>query len=236
MAVEDDRQQEEAKEAAATTTTALSREDLPSYELISKECERDGGEPTTNSVMKLKKKSNYRDRQFRGTAMEYEHALNLSTTVCVGNLSFFTTEEQIWDLFCQASSAPKPHAVKKITMGLNRETKTPCGFCFVEFHTRSAAEQAVAWVSGRILDDRAIRVDIDWGFQEGRQYGRGKSGGQVRDEYRMDYDEGRGGYGVQANAEQKVQEEMERQAKRRRTNTPGEGGDTNPRFREERGD
>ena len=110
--------------------------------------------------------------------------------------SFYTTEEQIWELFSQASGAPKPHSVKRITMGLNRENKTPCGFCFVEFHTRRAAEQAVAWVSGRILDDRAIRVDIDWGFREGRQYGRGKSGGQVRDEYRMDYDEGRGGYSV----------------------------------------
>jgi len=29
------------------------------------------------------------------------------------------------------------------------------------------------------LDDRPIRVDFDWGFQEGRQWGRGRSGGQV---------------------------------------------------------
>lgn len=40
-----------------------------------------------------------------------------------------------------------------------------------------------------------IRVDWDAGFIEGRQYGRGKTGGQVRDEYRTDYDAGRGGYG-----------------------------------------
>ena len=33
------------------------------------------------------------------------------------------------------------------------------------------------------------------GFVEGRQYGRGKSGGQVRDEYRLDFDLGRGGFG-----------------------------------------
>ncbi len=33
------------------------------------------------------------------------------------------------------------------------------------------------------------------GFVEGRQFGRGKHGGQVRDEYRTDYDVGRGGYG-----------------------------------------
>lgn len=38
-------------------------------------------------------------------------------------------------------------------------------------------------------------MDRDPGFREGRQYGRGKSGGQVRDEYRMDFDLGRGGFG-----------------------------------------
>ena len=35
------------------------------------------------------------------------------------------------------------------------------------------------FMSGTILDDRPIRVDFDWGFQEGRQWGRGRSGGQV---------------------------------------------------------
>jgi nuclear cap-binding protein subunit 2 len=173
---------------------------LPTPALTSQECDNQHAHSSSdlisNSLLKLKRPSNYRDRQFRGTAMEYEHALNLSTTVYIGNLSFYTTEEQIWELFSQVSTAPKPHAVRRVTMGLNREMKTPCGFCFVEFHTRKGAEQAVAWVSGRILDDRAIRVDIDWGFREGRQFGRGKSGGQVRDEYRMDYDEGRGGGGA----------------------------------------
>jgi hypothetical protein len=31
-----------------------------------------------------------------------------------------------------------------------------------------------------MLDDRIVRTDWDAGFKEGRQYGRGKSGGQVR--------------------------------------------------------
>ena len=81
------------------------------------------------------------------------------------------------------------------------------------------------WINGTRLDDRIIRSDWDCGFigksfnqievpnnsgrimitfsktdyqqfiLEGRQYGRGKTGGQVRDEYRTDYDPGRGGYG-----------------------------------------
>jgi nuclear cap-binding protein subunit 2 len=51
------------------------------------------------------------------------------------------------------------------------------------------------YINGTKLDDRIIRTDWDVGFKEGRQYGRGKSGGQVRDEYRQGYDDGRGGFG-----------------------------------------
>lgn len=35
------------------------------------------------------------------------------------------------------------------------------------------------FINGTRLDDRIIRTDWDVGFKEGRQYGRGKSGGQV---------------------------------------------------------
>ena len=79
------------------------------------------------------------------------------------------------------------------------------------------------YISGTKLDDRIIRTDWDTGFVEDRQYGRGKTGGQVcvkrgtcvinwsclsvcffvmfflllqvRDDYRMDFDETRGGFG-----------------------------------------
>lgn len=51
------------------------------------------------------------------------------------------------------------------------------------------------YTNGTKLDERVIRCDLDPGFKEGRQFGRGKSGGQVRDEYRTEYDVGRGGWG-----------------------------------------
>lgn len=85
--------------------------------------------------------------------------------------------------------------IKRIVMGLDKQKLTPCGFCFVVYYTRQDAEDCVKYLSGMMLDERPIRADFDWGFQEGRQFGRGRSGGQVRDEYRMDYDSGRGGYG-----------------------------------------
>ena len=47
------------------------------------------------------------------------------------------------------------------------------------YYTREDAEAAVRYVNGTRLDDRIIRTDWDAGFKEGRQYGRGKSGGQV---------------------------------------------------------
>ncbi|XP_075794458.1 nuclear cap-binding protein subunit 2 isoform X2 [Pelodiscus sinensis] len=63
------------------------------------------------------------------------------------------------------------------------------------YYSRGDAENAMRYINGTRLDDRIIRTDWDAGFKEGRQYGRGRSGGQVRDEYRQDYDAGRGGYG-----------------------------------------
>lgn len=41
--------------------------------------------------------SQYKDRRFFGTQQEFEECLHTSTTVYVGNLSFFTTEDQIFE-------------------------------------------------------------------------------------------------------------------------------------------
>ncbi len=64
-------------------------------------------------------------------------------------------------------------------MGLDRLKKTPCGFCFVEYYTRSDALDAQKFINGTKVDERVIRTDFDPGFKTGRQYGRGKTGGQV---------------------------------------------------------
>lgn len=50
----------------------------------------------------------------------------------------------------------------------------------MEYYHREDAENALRYINGTRLDDRIVRVDWDAGFIEGRQYGRGKSGGQVR--------------------------------------------------------
>lgn len=133
--------------------------------------------------------SSYRDQHFKGPRSEQERLMKTSATLYVGNMSFYTTEEQIYELFSRCGE------VRRIVMGLDKFKKTPCGFCFVEYYQRIEAEMSLRYINGTRLDDRIIRVDSDAGFIEGRQYGRGKTGGQVRDEYRTDYDAGRGGYG-----------------------------------------
>lgn len=64
--------------------------------------------------------------------------------------------------------------------------------CNFRFYEREHAIAAVNYLSGMKVDERAVKLDIDQGFTEGRQYGRGRSGGQVRDEVRTDFDYGRG--------------------------------------------
>jgi nuclear cap-binding protein subunit 2 len=137
-------------------------------------------------------KSLYTDRKYSGRDKSWQTAIEESTTLYIGNLSFYTTEEQIYALFGRVGE------VKRVVMGLDRNTKTPCGFCFVEYCRRVDTASAVKFLNSCKLDDRIMRVDWDGGFVEGRQYGRGRSGGQVREEYRADYDSARGGWGKMA--------------------------------------
>lgn len=116
----------------------------------------------------------YKDRYYEGTQPEYMNEMAKSCTLYVGNLSFYTTEEQIYELFSKSGE------IKRIIMGLDRFKKTPCGFCFVEYYRRQDAMDCMKYISGTKLDDRPIRTDLDPGYKEGRQFGRGASGGQVR--------------------------------------------------------
>lgn len=42
--------------------------------------------------------SQYKDRRFCGSQQEFDDCLHTSTTVYVGNLSFYTTEDQIFEV------------------------------------------------------------------------------------------------------------------------------------------
>lgn len=73
----------------------------------------------------------------QGSRTEQEKLLRASSTLYIGNLSFYTTEEQIYELFSQCGD------IRRVIMGLDKYKKTPCGFCFVEYYTRLDSENCM---------------------------------------------------------------------------------------------
>jgi len=132
----------------------------------------------------------YWDRK-AGTREEWLEKLSNSRAVYVGNLAFYTTEDQIFELL------RKIGPIEQIVMGLNSKQKVPCGFCFVKYMFQCDAEKAVEVLNEAVCDQRIIRVDRDTGdgIEGARKYGRGDHGLQWRDEFRKKYDPGRGGEG-----------------------------------------
>ena len=131
----------------------------------------------------------YWDRRTFPTYDDAKNALENSDTVYVGNLTFYVGESQIKDFFSCCGE------VRSIRMGLNRISRTPCGFAFIQFYNHRAAVYAVDLLNGAKFDERFIKVEIDPGYKEGRQWGRGKTGGQASDDFRSNYDFDRGGWG-----------------------------------------
>lgn len=126
---------------------------------------------TLYSDLELTPDSEYYDRRSGLTQEDYKQRLKTSTTLYVGNLSFYTQESQLMTLFSQCGN------VRNLYMGLNNKTFKPCGFCFVEYHNREEARLAVDCFNMLLFDGKRIRVDWDYGFQAKRQFGRGRTGG-----------------------------------------------------------
>uniref|UniRef100_A0A7S0F7U9 Nuclear cap-binding protein subunit 2 n=1 Tax=Pseudo-nitzschia arenysensis TaxID=697910 RepID=A0A7S0F7U9_9STRA len=120
----------------------------------------------------------YWDRSHYDSPESQMKALSKSSTVYIGNMAFSTRSYNVHSHFSQIGP------VRRVVMGMDRFQKTPCGFGFVEYAHRADALLAIADLTSTMLDGRAIRVELDAGFQPGRQYGRGQSGGQVRDDKR----------------------------------------------------
>lgn len=140
--------------------------------------------PTAPNLLYADAKENklYWDRSHYDSPESQKRALANSSTLYVGNLSFSTRVCHLKALFSNIG------AVKSINMGIDRNLKTPCGFAFVEYYRRAHALSAIAYLSGTKLDEKVIRVELDAGFKPGREYGRGKKGGQVRDDRRGSFD------------------------------------------------
>ena len=122
-------------------------------------------------------KTEYYDKRSKLTRDEYFKAIAKSRTLYVGGLNIYTTEEKLYSFFSSFAH------IKNVIMGVHKKNYTPCGFCFIVCYKRQDAEIIKSTLNGMFLDSRRILIDFDLGFIEGRQYGRGFSGGQVKDEY-----------------------------------------------------
>lgn len=118
----------------------------------------------------------YLEKTFQGTEEDYLNMLKNSSTLYVGGLQQGIREERLWFLFSILGN------VKRVIMGINKSQLVPCGFCFVEYHDSSAANQAVIFFKDFMIDGKKIFVDKDMGFVEGRQFGRGVFGGTVKND------------------------------------------------------
>ncbi|KAM0673946.1 Nuclear cap-binding protein subunit 2 [Gurleya vavrai] len=125
-----------------------------------------------------RKGSIYRDKNQTFTDEEYKFRMENSCTLYVGEINFKVKEERLWELFSLVGT------IKRIIMGVNRQTLNPCGFCFVEFYCRKDAQNAITLFNGFRFDNKHLNVSIDYGFLEGREFGRGSRGGQIKDDRR----------------------------------------------------
>jgi cold-inducible RNA-binding protein len=100
------------------------------------------------------------------------------TNIFVGNLSYSTTQEDLYAAFSAYG------AVERVNIVTDRQTGQPRGFAFVEMTERRDAETAISKLNGAELNGRAMNVNEarpkptgGGGGYGGGGGGRGGSGG-----------------------------------------------------------
>jgi len=109
---------------------------------------------------------------------------NEESTVFVGNLSFTTEVDQLYDLFGPCGN------IKDVRLGKKPDGSSR-GFAHIEFDAEDAATKAMG-MAGRKLDGRALNVDTSTKKAGGDAGGRGGFGGD-RGGSRGGFGGGRGG-------------------------------------------
>ncbi len=78
----------------------------------------------------------------------------MNNKLFIGNLSWNATEDMLRDAFGVAGT------VLSAKIMLDRETKKPRGFAFVEMSSEAEAQRAIDMFNGQPLDGRTIAVNI----------------------------------------------------------------------------
>jgi RNA recognition motif-containing protein len=110
--------------------------------------------------------------------------MEVESKLYVGNLSYNVSEDDLRELFAQAGE------IKEVTLIMDRDTRRPKGFGFVEFMTQADAEKAIQMFNEHELDGRRLTVNMARPREE-----RGSGGGGFRGGSRGGSGGGRGGRG-----------------------------------------
>jgi RNA recognition motif-containing protein len=78
----------------------------------------------------------------------------METKLYVGNLSYSTTEDALRNAFAKAGTVVSVDVIK------DRDTGRMKGFAFVTMSSNEEAQNAIKLLNEKMLDERAIRVDI----------------------------------------------------------------------------
>ncbi len=95
----------------------------------------------------------------------------MESKLFVGNLSYNVSEEELRELFSEAGE------LKEVAVIVDRDTRRPKGFAFVEFVNQADAEKAIQMFNNYELDNRRLTVNIARPREERGGGGRGGRGG-----------------------------------------------------------
>lgn len=77
----------------------------------------------------------------------------MAKRIYVGNMSYNTSEDELRNLFAQYGE------VLSAVIIMDRETRRPKGFAFVEMEDDQAADAAISQLDGKEFDGRTLRVN-----------------------------------------------------------------------------
>ncbi|MGE4453700.1 MAG: RNA recognition motif domain-containing protein [Sphaerochaeta sp.] len=77
----------------------------------------------------------------------------MAKKIYVGNMSYRTTEEELRDLFAQYGTVLSANII------IDRETRRPKGFAFVEMEEEASADAAISELDGKEFGGRNLRVN-----------------------------------------------------------------------------
>lgn len=78
----------------------------------------------------------------------------MDSKLYVGNLSYDTTEDSLREKFAEAGTVVSVDIIK------DRDTGRMKGFAFVTMNNQEEAENAIRILNGKMIDNRAIKVNI----------------------------------------------------------------------------